>query len=292
MTSRPNQITEYGVGNTPRNIVLGPDGNLWYTLGGGDIVLPYDTGEIGTFNVTTHVSSNYSTPIVAYLIAAGPGNNLTFTSNSANQIGEIDATTKAINILQAGTFQRKLAWGPVPDGNAWSLGSSDITYVNILPPANVTLTATSTTSNLGDPVIFSVAVGPLPGSTLLPTGVVQFLDGNGIVATVRLNGNGVASFADKMVQWNSYSGLSLGTHVIKAIYLGDANYGESLSNLLTEQIVNSTTTTITADQNSSRFGQPVTLRATVHDASGNLVTSGVVSFEYAIPSTTFKLQHP
>ena len=86
-----------------------------------------------------------------------------------------------------------------------------------LAQAAVTITQSSTISYQGDPVTLSATVtgtNPFPGP---PTGQVQFtVDNNPIGAPVALDGSGNASLVT--------TALPLGTHQVRARYLGDGDY--------------------------------------------------------------------
>src|SRR6266496_4464082 len=81
-----NRITEYPVPTAhsrPEGIAAGPDGNLWFTEGGGNKI-----GRITTGGAITEypVPTAYSYP---WGIAAGPDGNLWFTEGDGNKIGWI-----------------------------------------------------------------------------------------------------------------------------------------------------------------------------------------------------------
>jgi virginiamycin B lyase len=75
-------ITEYPVGVTPYDVCIGPDGNLWATTHSDSLL---------QFNLTTHVSTTYSSALIglSYYCVAGPDGNLWFTDQANNKIGMI-----------------------------------------------------------------------------------------------------------------------------------------------------------------------------------------------------------
>jgi hypothetical protein len=90
--------------------------------------------------------------------------------------------------------------------------------VSILMNSSGTFVTTTSSENpapVGQSVTFTAAVAPSLGSTI-PTGLVSFVDGTTILATVPLDQNGQGSFTT--------SSLSLGTHTIRTGYSGDPNF--------------------------------------------------------------------
>ena len=104
----------------------------------------------------------------------------------------------------------------------------------VQPPApassNKILTTTALTSSqsasvFGQPVTFTATVTPKSG-LVTPTGTVDFKDSSTLLQTVPLSG-GVASVI--------ISSLAVGTHIITAVYSGDATFDGSL-NLISQKV--------------------------------------------------------
>jgi hypothetical protein len=117
-------------------------------------------------------------------------------------------------------------------GDDSHLGSTSAAVTVVVTPVAKAQTVTMLTSSLdpatvGQSVTFTANV-VAAGSTVVPTGVVTFLDGSTVLGTKRLVGSGVASF--------STMGLSLGSHAITASYAGDAGSAASVSAVLTETV--------------------------------------------------------
>jgi hypothetical protein len=80
----------------------------------------------------------------------------------------------------------------------------------------------------GQAVTFTALVqANAPGSGT-PTGTVAFRDGQTLLATRTLNGQGMAAF--------STSSLSFGNHPITVVYSGDTNFTTSVSATLTQRV--------------------------------------------------------
>jgi hypothetical protein len=88
--------------------------------------------------------------------------------------------------------------------------------------STTTLTASPSSSNVGQLVTFTARVTPTAA-----TGTVQFLDGSSVIGTATLN-SGTAVFQT--------STLSQGNHSIRASYLGDANVNASQSSILSYRV--------------------------------------------------------
>ncbi len=129
----------------------------------------------------------------------------------------------------------------------------------------VTLTSSANPSASGRSITFTAVVSAPSGT---PTGTVAFKDGNTILSTVSLS-NGQAVYTT--------SSLSVATHIITAVYNGDANYTGSTSNAVSQLINKSgTTTSLTGPKGAVNYGQSITFTATVTASSGT--PTGTVTF--------------
>ena len=110
----------------------------------------------------------------------------------------------------------------------------------------------------GEPATLNATVSSASG---VPTGSVTFYDGATVVGTGLLNAQGMATFTT--------STLSVGTHTLKAVYSGDANYNASTSANFTQTVSLATTgLTLTGPTAPVDVGTPVNLTST-------LTTNGV-----------------
>jgi Bacterial Ig-like domain (group 3) len=105
------------------------------------------------------------------------------------------------------------------------------------------------------------------GST--PSGTVIFQSNGTQIGSASLDNSGVAVL--------NYSGLSVGTDNITAIYQGSVTLAGSTSNTVMQVVHPGTTTTVTSTPNPSTVGQQVTITATVGPA-GPPQPTGSVSF--------------
>ena len=116
-------------------------------------------------------------------------------------------------------------------------------------------------------------VVPNAPATGNPTGVVRFFVDGATYAFVDLDGQ---------VAETQLTGLAVGPHTVKAVYLSDdLNFFTSTSQTITQTVNKaSTSTTLTSNvQPSSVFGQPVTFTASVSvNAPGAGNPSGTIVF--------------
>jgi hypothetical protein len=135
--------------------------------------------------------------------------------------------------------------------------------------AQTSITSSQNPVNLGRPVTFTATVTGASGAGV-PTGTVQFqVDGSNFKSPVTLSGGSAVSSAT--------SSLSVGDHTVKAFYNGDTNYGASYA-VLTQTVLNTSTTSVSSSLNPSTYGQPVAFTAGVSGPSGPTAPSGTVQF--------------
>jgi streptogramin lyase len=151
-------------GESPSQIAAGPDGNLWFTIGGAP-------GHIGNINPSTHAITGFLLPDntrdFPNAIAAGPDGNVWFTQGDGlvgDEIGVINPTTGTITEVivhshpAAGSFGAGITAGP--DGNVWFTDSS--------------------TNAIGmiSPITHAISEFTLPTANAGPRGITEGPDGN------------------------------------------------------------------------------------------------------------------
>lgn len=135
-------------------------------------------------------------------------------------------------------------------------------------PSTTTLSSSNNPSVYQQNVTFTATVSS--SASLKPTGIVAFKDGTNTLASASLV-NSTASFTT--------STLAGGTHLMSAVYSGDANNQASTGTV--SQIVDAaaTSTTVASSLNPSIYGQAVTLTATVTAVPpGSGTPTGTVTF--------------
>ncbi|WP_198137499.1 Ig-like domain repeat protein [Terriglobus sp. TAA 43] len=145
------------------------------------------------------------------------------------------------------------------DGN-YNTATATANAITKVTPTVVLAVVTAGTS-------LSATVTPPSGTSTIPTGAVQFLDGSTAIGTATLNGSGVATYTGG---YTSGSG-----HILTAAYAGDTNFNAATSNAIdTSKIIPTVTLTKTA---SSPTAATVGLSAAVTSTSSTVAT-GTVAF--------------
>jgi hypothetical protein len=151
-----------------------------------------------------------------------------------------------------------------------------IAAITVSVPKDVTATALKITPNPiapGATATLTATVTRVPvGGT--PTGTVSFIYAGQTLATVTLNGAGVATLSAPT------GTLPLGNYPITAQYNGDSN-DDTSSGSATAMIRNPTTTTLAAAPNPVTRPANVTLTATVKRGKASGTPAGKVNFLYA-----------
>ncbi len=196
-----------------------------------------------TFTAT--VSPNTATGIVEF---DDSGAN-TILGTSTISSGQATFTIQSLSIGSHNIVAKYL--GDTNDASSTSTFTQTVNQINTSTTTTI-LTSSQNPSIISHSVTFTATVSP---STA--TGTVQFNDSSTILGTGTISG-GQATFTT--------SSLSIGSHNIIAKYLGDTNDAPSMSTLT--QVVNqislaTTTTTVLSSANPSTFGQSVSFTATI-----------------------------
>jgi large repetitive protein len=131
----------------------------------------------------------------------------------------------------------------------------------------VSLTSNKNPGLVGDVITYSIAV---TGNGAQPGGTAILKDGNTAIGTVTLDANGLGALTT--------SSLTVGSHTLVVVYAGDAYHAGSQSGLLTEVVLQGTTTSLTSSSNPSLGGNPVIFTAAIIVA-GNVPITGTVIFK-------------
>lgn len=136
----------------------------------------------------------------------------------------------------------------------------------------VTLTSTDDDSEVGQGVTFTATIASLQEGTGTPTGFVQFrVDGDPLGDAVEVEDGEATS--------TSVTDLAPGTHVVTALYSGDIHFVPGSATLSQDVQKMATTTTLTASDTSTTYGDAVELTATVTPAGNDLGSPvGTVTF--------------
>jgi hypothetical protein len=232
---------------------------------------PSSGAQFGTTSVSAQLTD---------LAGAGgaAGRTVTFALSGG---ASVNATTNASGVATANlsiTGPPRSATITASFGGAADLESASGTQPFTVTKAasSTTVTPSSSTVTIGDPVTFTADV--TPGSA---GGTVQFVvDGANFGAPVTLSApaSGPASATSPALATGT---IGLGNHTVRAVYSGDTNYATSTSSDVLFRVRNPllpTTTTELATPSSVVSGQTVTLSADVSHASGSDAVTGSVTF--------------
>jgi autotransporter-associated beta strand protein len=199
----------------------------------------------------------FTTQVSGPVIPTGTVSFYKDTITAANLLGTLtldgsgtaSVTTAA---LAAGTHPVLVTYS----GNSSYLnGQQSINFVVSKEQTSSALSSSAGTTAFGAAVTFSATVSPAAPGVATPMGLVTFYDGTSALGTSGLTTAGLATL--------STNGLAVGSHTIKAVYAGNANFATSTSNSLTQVVQIGAQVTVSSTANPAFFGQTVTLTAKV-----------------------------
>jgi hypothetical protein len=223
-----------------------------------------------TFGESVLLTANVTTP------AAPTGSVAFFDGLTYIGSGAVDGSgqaTLAITSLAVGSHSLTAVYDN--DTNYSGSTSPVVTHVVSASGTSTTLGTSGTPANAGTAVTFTAVVSPQAPGAGTPTGSVTFFDGASPIGTVSLDGTATAALTT--------STLIAGTHDISAQFLGTSSYTTSTSPHVSQQIAAGiTATALISSVNPSRFGQSITLTATISGTPAP--TTGSVTFRDGITS--------
>ena len=156
--------------------------------------------------------------------------------------------------------------------------NTSLMYTDDLPQSKSTtdLSISPTSSVFGQTLNGEVTVRAVGNASEIPTGTVTLMDGTKALLTLNLSTTGLDAFADF-----SISGLSVGTHSIKAVYSGDNNFSTNTSSVVTEVVKKANSAVkVASSVNPSTPGENIAFTATVNASSSGAGTpTGIVTFK-------------
>ncbi|WP_216843133.1 Ig-like domain repeat protein [Granulicella sp. S190] len=168
------------------------------------------------------------------------------------------------------------------DANDFTSSYSFVQTINLAPTSTI-LSTSSAVAQFGTPITLTATVTGVSAS--IPTGAVNIMDGTIVLASIPLNGAGVATYIN--------ASLTSGTHTITAVYQGDVNYATSKSTqIITETISQTpTVTALSSSTTSSLSGRAVVLSASVTAAGGSPPTGTIAFMNDNVSLGTANLSH-
>lgn len=220
---------------------------------------PSSIGENVTFTAT--VSGGLSTPT----------GTITFSIDGTDVVPDV-ALTAGLATFQTSslTLGTRNVVATYNGDSTHAISSDTASQVVAVVPTTTVLTSSQNPSNLGQAITFTATVSGAGGT---PTGTVTFLADNVQFGIVPLTGAGGATYTT--------SGFGAGSYEIVARYNGDATFGASPSDPVT-QVVNalgSVAIAVTTDGADASFGFTSTTSALTLsvDTAGGTGNSGAVS---------------
>ena len=152
----------------------------------------------------------------------------------------------------------------------YQTSTSMVLAQSVVVQSTTTFTASTQSPDYGQPVTFVFTVAPQ--GSLVATGPVNFFDGDQWIGTRSLDENGSASLTT--------ADLAVGTHNIRASYLGDAIFTAADSPPIATTVGQNTSTSGTVVTSSPQvfYGQNVTLTAWFSAESVGSPLTGTVAF--------------
>ena len=248
-------VTSLAVGAHSIKAVYAGDTNYKTSTSGSTAATVNPTTSTTTLTASANPASFGQNLVLTAIVTGGPavsgavqfkdGSTVLGSSNVGNGIAVFQTASLALGA-------HSLTAVYPGDANRSSSVSGAIALTVVQVQGTTVLQSSLNPSKSGQSVTFSATVS---GNS--PTGTVRFKDGATVLATVALAGSS-ASFTT--------SGIAGGTHVITAVYSGDASNISSTSSDL-GQAVNSSPFTLTSSVNPSAIGQAVTFTMTVNGAA-------------------------
>jgi hypothetical protein len=221
-------------------------------------------------------TSTYNTEVtfIAHVEAALPGSgvptgSVTFYDGVTNLgTGSLSNGTAVINVssLDAGSHTITAVYND--DSNFVTSTSADYTQTVQQMGTSTSVFSDNMTATYGDLVTLSATVTSSLGAVAL--GSVTFYDGNNLIGSAGLDGQGVATYG--------LSSLGGGSHTITAVYNGTTNFATSATLEGIEQSVAKATPSVAVvgDTTNATYGDVITYTATV--SSSSTTPTGVVNF--------------
>jgi sugar lactone lactonase YvrE len=250
---------------------------------------------------TTTVSVNpstavYGTPVtLTATVSTGtgpvPSGSVLFFINGIQVAGATlnGSGVATVTLLAAPTGTDVVTATFSQQGNYGASTSAQATLIVTPAGTQTTLTAVPQQIRLGQNVILTATVAS--GTTGIPTGTVNFMNGSAQIGQATVNAGGVAIL--------NTTTLPAGTDTITAVYLGDGNFQTSTSNAVTVTVADDTLTmTVNPNQLNIPGGKTAQVAVTLTPQNGfagtvNLSCAGLIAgatCQFSAPTATFVAQ--
>lgn len=173
--------------------------------------------------------------------------------------------TTSTSAAYTGTVGNSYAFYSIATDGAGNLEAAktaaEATTQVVAGSSTTALMASVSSVNAGGSVTLTATVSGPSGSTVVPTGSVEFMLGSTDLSSVPLDGTGAAQLITTT--------LPVGADNITAVYSGDTNYNGSTSGVVTVTVaLIPTTTTLMTSAANANLGTSITFTATVSSGAG------------------------
>jgi hypothetical protein len=222
-------------------------------------------GTAVTFTATVAAATTGSVPVGAVTFRDG------FTVLATGTLDPSGTASFETAALSGGSHTISVSYDSSPDHTTSVVASVTQTVMPV--PVSVVVTPSVNPSVFGEAVTLTAQVAAMPAGDF--AGVVTFFDGAAAIGASTVDASGKATITT--------SSLSVGRHVISAIYGGDSDHGNATSTALSQTVGPiQTTTVLAASMNPAPVGLTVTFSAMVSTvAPGTGVPRGTVTFRDA-----------
>jgi subtilase family serine protease len=152
-----------------------------------------------------------------------------------------------------------------------------------------TLTATSLTGVVGGSDSFTITIGPSAPNVVAPTGSVSYIVNGTNYAYQALTSSGTNGTSSITFTMNAASYFHAGQNTVQVLYLGDATYASSQSNILTINLATQGTTLGNFTMTASQSAVTVAAGATTPPVTMTLTSTGytgALNFSVTNPEMT------
>ncbi|MCI0351322.1 MAG: Ig-like domain-containing protein, partial [Acidobacteriales bacterium] len=241
-------------------------------------------------SVTFTVNVNSFAPIASAAVVGAPTGTVTIRSNGTPIVSASISVVPGTSNLQS---RAVIGVTGLPVGNNQvidavynndanfngSTATTTVTHSVIKATPTASLTNPTNPSTFGQQVTFTATVSGPAAAAAAPSGNVTFRNGVNPLATVALNTSGQP--AGQAVATHSVSNLAVGTHDIRADYVGDGNFNLLNDTVLSpgQQLVNKANPTVAVSSNAPTGAfatQTVTFTAALSAPLGT--PTGTVTF--------------
>lgn len=211
----------------------------------------------GRGNITGNGTSTFTFDVASQLTCAncGTANEVTYQYDGQGRRVSEERSGRKTYFVQAPNGDLQFEYTPY--GKLWTknvfLHGKRVASESA---SDATVTTTSLSSS-PSPASYGAAVTLTAVVSPSASGTVEFRDGDTVLGVAQVTGGSATLVV---------SSLSVGTHALRANYLGDANAQPSSGSGTLSVTTRSSTTSVTANPGSSGVGQAVVLNATVSGA--------------------------